>query len=71
MLSDYVKDMKSIGDCEETSDIELLCNGKVFKCHKAILGARSIIFKNMLLHNTCEKVNRKVDIKDSTTEAVG
>ena len=34
---DFVKDMKSIGSNSETSNVKVLCNGKVFPCHNTIL----------------------------------
>eukprot|EP00092_Neocalanus_flemingeri_P038232 GFUD01041613.1.p1 GENE.GFUD01041613.1~~GFUD01041613.1.p1 ORF type:complete len:357 (+),score=102.37 GFUD01041613.1:42-1112(+) len=66
----FVKDMKSIMKLEDISDLLVVCHGKVFKCHKTILCARSDVFKKMLSGETLENLNKKVPIEDSSAEAV-
>eukprot|EP00092_Neocalanus_flemingeri_P048077 GFUD01054739.1.p1 GENE.GFUD01054739.1~~GFUD01054739.1.p1 ORF type:complete len:341 (-),score=82.10 GFUD01054739.1:81-1103(-) len=66
----FLKDMKSIMKLEDISDLKVVCHGKVFKCHKNILSARSSVFKNMLSGETLENLNSEVPIEDSSTEAV-
>eukprot|EP00092_Neocalanus_flemingeri_P022977 GFUD01024909.1.p1 GENE.GFUD01024909.1~~GFUD01024909.1.p1 ORF type:complete len:346 (-),score=67.23 GFUD01024909.1:88-1125(-) len=66
----FLKDMKSIMKLEDCSDLKIVCRGKVFKCHKAILSARSTVFKNMLSGETLENLNGEVPIEDSSAEAV-
>eukprot|EP00092_Neocalanus_flemingeri_P022978 GFUD01024910.1.p1 GENE.GFUD01024910.1~~GFUD01024910.1.p1 ORF type:complete len:347 (-),score=94.59 GFUD01024910.1:66-1106(-) len=66
----FVKDMKSIMKLEDISDLVIVCHGKVFKCHKTILCARSDVFKKMLSGDTLENLNKKVPIEDSSAEAV-
>eukprot|EP00092_Neocalanus_flemingeri_P095181 GFUD01121090.1.p1 GENE.GFUD01121090.1~~GFUD01121090.1.p1 ORF type:complete len:361 (-),score=82.37 GFUD01121090.1:66-1148(-) len=66
----FVKDMKSIMKLEDISDLVIVCHGKVFKCHKTILCARSDVFKKMLSGDTLENLNREVPIEDSSAEAV-
>eukprot|EP00092_Neocalanus_flemingeri_P022976 GFUD01024908.1.p1 GENE.GFUD01024908.1~~GFUD01024908.1.p1 ORF type:complete len:344 (-),score=73.94 GFUD01024908.1:88-1119(-) len=66
----FLKDMKSIMKLEDCSDLKIVCHGKVFKCHKNILSARSTVFKNMLSGETLENLNGEVPIEDSSTEAV-
>eukprot|EP00092_Neocalanus_flemingeri_P022979 GFUD01024911.1.p1 GENE.GFUD01024911.1~~GFUD01024911.1.p1 ORF type:complete len:292 (-),score=55.17 GFUD01024911.1:232-1107(-) len=66
----FLEDMKSIIKLEDISDVKIVCHGKVFKCHKIILCARSTVFKKMLSGETFENLNRVVTIKDSSAEAV-
>eukprot|EP00092_Neocalanus_flemingeri_P017618 GFUD01019061.1.p1 GENE.GFUD01019061.1~~GFUD01019061.1.p1 ORF type:complete len:348 (-),score=86.51 GFUD01019061.1:62-1105(-) len=66
----FVKDMKSIMKLEDISDLVIVCHGKVFKCHKTILCARSDVFEKMLSGDTLENLNREVPIEDSSAEAV-
>eukprot|EP00092_Neocalanus_flemingeri_P022975 GFUD01024907.1.p1 GENE.GFUD01024907.1~~GFUD01024907.1.p1 ORF type:complete len:344 (-),score=84.70 GFUD01024907.1:66-1097(-) len=66
----FLKDMKSIMKLEDCSDLKIVCSGKVFKCHKNILSARSTVFKNMLSGETLENLNGEVPIEDSSAEAV-
>eukprot|EP00092_Neocalanus_flemingeri_P017615 GFUD01019058.1.p1 GENE.GFUD01019058.1~~GFUD01019058.1.p1 ORF type:complete len:355 (-),score=89.31 GFUD01019058.1:62-1126(-) len=66
----FVKDMKSIMKLEDISDLVIVCHGKVFKCHKTILCARSDVFKKMLSGETLENLNKEVPIEDSSAEAV-
>eukprot|EP00092_Neocalanus_flemingeri_P095183 GFUD01121092.1.p1 GENE.GFUD01121092.1~~GFUD01121092.1.p1 ORF type:complete len:351 (-),score=71.20 GFUD01121092.1:117-1169(-) len=66
----FLKDMQSIMKLEEISDLVIVCSGKVIKCHKTILCARSAVFKNMLSGDTLENLNREVPINDSSVEAV-
>lgn len=68
--SEFVKDIGAIFKSEETSDTDVVCNGKVFKCHRIILCARSSTFSNMLLGDMRENDEKKVDMKDTTVEAV-
>jgi len=68
--NELVKDLVNIFNSEETSDVDVVCVGKVFKCHRNILCARSMVFKSILLGDTQENVEKKVEIKDTTVEAV-
>jgi len=68
--SEFVKDVMKIYNSEETADVKIICEGKVFQCHKTILCSRSNTFKGMLLHYTLENTTREVIIEDSTVEAV-
>jgi hypothetical protein len=46
------------------ADVEVVCQDKVFKCHRLILSARSPVFRAMFLNNTVEVPARKVEIED-------
>jgi len=68
--ANFVKDMRSIGTIFETSDIKVICNGKIFPCHKTILCARSPVLSRYLLGNSKERKEGEIDIQDSSVEAV-
>ena len=46
------------------SDVELLCEGKIFKAHKVILSARSAVFDKMFSTNFMETHSNRVEIKE-------
>jgi len=68
--NELTKDLVTIFNSEKTSDVDIRCSGKVFKCHRNILCARSVVFKMILLGDSQEKVEKTVEIRDSTVEAV-
>jgi len=68
--TDFVKDIKNIGNIFETSDVEVLCNGKAFPCHKNVLCARSPVLARYLLGNSKEREEGEIDIQDSSVETV-
>jgi len=64
-------DSKKMMESSESSDVVLVCGGKEFKCHRVIICARSEYFRGALLGPlTKEKEEGKIDIPDSTPEAV-
>jgi len=55
----------------ELADVEVVVGGRVFRCHKAILGARSPVLKAAFVHNMVEKATGKINIdgiESSTVE---
>jgi len=52
------------------SDFKVICNGKVFPCHKAFLAARSSVFKNMLEADMKEAKDGLVEILNHTDDVV-
>merc|ERR1719369_1699004 len=68
--SEFVKDIMEIQGSKETSDVKIICEGKEFKCHRAILCARSETLKNMLLSDTIENASGIVVIKNSMVKTV-
>jgi len=46
----------------ELADVDVLVDGRVFRCHKAILGARSPVLKAAFVHNMVEKATGKINI---------
>ena len=55
----------------EWSDIKLICEGQVFKCHKIVLCCNSDVFKNMLLNKSMEEANSgEIEITDTPAAAL-
>ena len=52
--------LKNIVDYYESSDVEVVCGGIVFKCHKSVLSAKSVRSKDMFTgdnpHNPISKI---------------
>jgi len=67
---DFVRDIESIFDDDKNSDVMVKSGHAEFKCHKNILGARSIVFKNMLAHDTIESQTNTIVVRDIPPEAV-
>ncbi len=44
---DIVKDLKNLFDSGDTADVQFVCGGATFPCHRAVLAARSSVFKAM------------------------
>merc|ERR1712025_192424 len=53
-------DLLNTGDL---ADIDVVCSGRIFACHKAILGAKSPFFKAAFVHNMKEKATGKINIE--------
>jgi BTB/POZ domain len=51
-------------------DFTIACDGKQFKCHKAILASSVTYFKCMLTSSMMEATNNFMDIKDSSADTV-
>ena len=66
----FMEDMTKLLDDPETSDIILKCGSKSFKVHKAILVARSDVFRAMFLSGMKETVEGEVVIKDVDGKAL-
>jgi len=55
----------------ELADVDVLVGGRTFRCHKAILGAKSPVLKAAFVHNMVEKATGKINIdgiESSTVE---
>jgi len=62
--TDLFLDMKSLMFDTKHSDVVLTCKGKKFNCHKAILGARSAVFRRMFDVDMEEATSGLVEIND-------
>merc|ERR550534_2635734 len=55
----------------EWSDIKLICEGRVFNCHKIVLCCNSEVFKCMLLNKSMEEANSgEIEISDTPAAAL-
>jgi len=65
----YMEEIKNFFD-DKNSDVVVVVGDKEFKCHKAILSARSEVFKNTLAHNTVESNSNTIEIRETPPKAV-
>jgi speckle-type POZ protein len=54
----------------DLTDMELVCDTQVFKCHQLILSIRSQVFRAMFQNPMAEATTKKVEIKDLSPEIV-
>ena len=69
----FIEDMTKLMDDWEISDFRLKCGSKIFMVHKAILGARSKVFRAMFLSGMKEAVDGEAvitDIDEKTLEEI-
>ena len=69
----FIEDMTKLLEDPETSDFTLKCGSKNFKVHKAILGARSNVFRTMFLSGMKEAVEGEAvitDVDEKTLEEI-
>jgi hypothetical protein len=58
-------DMSKLFNNGDFSDVKIMCNGHIFRCHKSILAFKSDVFKAMFNMSKCtEQINGKVQIDD-------
>lgn len=57
-------DFKCALECDDLKDVTFMVEDKVVKAHKAILGARSPVFKNMFMSNMREMKENVVEVTD-------
>ncbi|CAF1286349.1 unnamed protein product [Rotaria magnacalcarata] len=63
----YLEDMKSIVNQIETSDVTIRCRNQTYKCHRAILSARSSYFHSLFNSNFSEKFQDEIDLSSFLT----
>lgn len=49
------------------SDVKIICEGREFSCHKAVLSCRSTVFRSMFQHPMKENQDNEVTIKDMSS----
>lgn len=54
----------------ELADVEVVCDGRTFSCHKAILGSKSPVFRAAFVHNMKEKATGKITIESIDPDTV-
>ena len=64
------QDLLKMLESTEFSDITIKCQGKEFYCSKAVLGARSEVFKTMFLTDMKESRTGIIEIEDVSPEAL-
>lgn len=57
-------DLEDLFKSQELSDVTICANGKEFKAHKAILAARSPMFRGMFSHDMKETKYNRVEVPD-------
>merc|ERR550519_2600567 len=55
-------DFEKMMTCEETTDFEIVCNGQVLKCHKAVLMSRCDFFNGAIGTSMVESKSGKITI---------
>ena len=69
--SSLVNNFKKIWRKEALTDFMLVCEGKIFPCHKFVLASRSDVFEAMFSHeDTTEVLTGQAIIKDCTPEVL-
>lgn len=58
------EDLEDLFKSQEFSDVTIYANGKEFKAHKAILAARSPMFRGMFSHDMKETKFNRVEVTD-------
>ena len=66
----FIEDMSKLMDDPETADFTLKVGNTSFKVHKAVLGARSEVFRTMFLSGLKESVESEVVITDVSEETL-
>ena len=62
-LDGLAQDISSFRNTE--ADLAIVCEGKTFPVHSAVLCTRSTVFAAMLKHDTKEAQDRKIEINDT------
>ena len=57
-----VCDMENLLDTGTLTDVSIRCDKKTIKCHKAVLSARSAVFRAMFQHDMRENKNNEIII---------
>jgi len=59
-----VTDMERLLETSTLTDVTIKCENKILECHKAILSARSSVFRAMFQHDMRESKNNEIIIPD-------
>ena len=58
----------------EFVDVKILCNGKIFKCHKIVLSCQSEVFKTMIKNKSLTEKETgimKIEENDISSDVMG
>ena len=61
-VDNVADDLEKAFSNKQFSDIQLLCKGEKFDCHRVILAARSPVFAAMFNHDMKENINKEVKL---------
>lgn len=64
-------DLGALFESSQFADVTLSCQGREYKCHKALLCARSQVFAAMFEHDMEESKHNRVDITDVDPDVMG
>jgi len=62
--SKLVTDMERLLETSTLTDVTIKCDNKMLECHKAVLSARSNVFRAMFQHDMRENKNNEIIISD-------
>ena len=62
--------MEEVFKAGKFTDVSIVCQGKEFPCHKAILAGRSSVFEAMFSPNFKEGMENKVEVVDVTADVI-
>ena len=62
-----VSDMENLLDSGTLTDVAIKCDKKTIKCHKAVLSARSAVFRAMFNHDMRENKHNEILITVTRT----
>ena len=60
----YIHNVAKIFHDGKFPDVTIVCQGREFPCHKAILAGRSPVFEAMFSHSMKEKIENQVEVVD-------
>ena len=66
----YMRDMEEVFKIGKFMDVTIVCQGKEFPCHKAILAGRSQVFEAMFSPNFKEGIENKVEVVDVAADVL-
>ena len=67
----YMEDMGNVFHAGKYTDVTIVCQGREFPCHKAILAGRSPVFEAMFSNNFKEAEENKVEVVDIDADTFG
>ena len=60
--SKIISDMERLLDTGTLTDVTIKCENRILECHKAILSARSTVFRAMFQHDMRESKSNEIHI---------
>ena len=66
----FMSDLKFAFNNKDFADVKIVCEDRVFDCHRIILSSRSSVFRAMFQHNMAEAQTRRVEIQEIPSSIV-